>query len=353
MRPCCASSCSASSACCFAGWLTVTLGNITPRGRPHRLHRRFDDVSGLLPNDNVKVSGVTVGKVTGIRVDDGGAALVDFEVDDDVEVPEDSTIVGPVARHVRAAVPLRRTRRPPTCSPPATRTSTSPTTRPAPRPHRRLPPARDPVHGRPGPQPAERGPAGPRGLDRRARAGDPRDRRRRRRPDHDAGQPRRRDRPHARQRLDDPRRVRPARRGHPGAGRLAGVDHRHPGRAATTPSTRPSPRSPTCRTSSARWWRPTRTTCGPRSTPSQSTTTLLAVQHRPARRGARPARPALVVYHRVSRLGQWFNVRAVGVSNDYQTLSTERGAELPPRRNDGSSNAASLFQAPLSQAGGR
>ena len=50
-------------------------------------------MSGLLPNDNVKVSGVTVGKVTGIRVDDGGAALVDFEVDDDVEIPEDSTIV--------------------------------------------------------------------------------------------------------------------------------------------------------------------------------------------------------------------------------------------------------------------
>lgn len=76
----------------FAGWLTVTLGNITLGADRASYTARFDDVTGLLVNDNVKVSGVTVGKVTSISVDDGGAALVTFTVDDSVEVPEDSTI---------------------------------------------------------------------------------------------------------------------------------------------------------------------------------------------------------------------------------------------------------------------
>ncbi|PWG74684.1 MCE family protein, partial [Enterococcus hirae] len=53
---------------------------------------RVEAVSGRLVNDNGKSSGVTVGKVTGIRVDDGGAALVTFEVDRAAEVPEDSTV---------------------------------------------------------------------------------------------------------------------------------------------------------------------------------------------------------------------------------------------------------------------
>lgn len=76
----------------FAGWLTVTLGNITLGADRSAYTARFDDVTGLLVNDNVKVSGVTVGKVTRIAVDDGGAALVTFTVDDAVDVPEDSTI---------------------------------------------------------------------------------------------------------------------------------------------------------------------------------------------------------------------------------------------------------------------
>ena len=76
----------------FAGWLTVTLGNITLGADRTAYTGRFDDVTGLLVNDDVKVSGVTVGKVTGISVDDGGAALVTFTVNDSVDVPEDSTI---------------------------------------------------------------------------------------------------------------------------------------------------------------------------------------------------------------------------------------------------------------------
>lgn len=62
--------------------------------------------------------------------------------------------------------------------------------------------------------------------------------------------------------------------------------------------------------------------------------------------------PSLIAYHRVSRIGQWFNVRAVGVASDYNTLTTERGAHLPERDGDGS-NASSMFRAPLRAEGGR
>ena len=62
--------------------------------------------------------------------------------------------------------------------------------------------------------------------------------------------------------------------------------------------------------------------------------------------------PSLIAYHRVSRIGQWFNVRAVGVASDYHTITTERGAHLPERNGSGS-NASSLFRAPTRLGGGR
>ncbi|MGH3441247.1 MAG: MlaD family protein [Nitriliruptorales bacterium] len=40
----------------------------------------------------------------------------------------------------------------------------------------------------------------------------------------------------------------------------------------------------------------------------------------------------LVFYHRTSRWGQWFNVRVVGLSDGGETVTAERGAELPPER---------------------
>ncbi|MBA2280716.1 MAG: MCE family protein [Actinomycetota bacterium] len=65
-------------------WLAFTIGNIEindPLGRDNfTLEAAFDDVQGLLMNDEVKIAGVEVGKVTGIRVDDG-RAVVTFQVD--------------------------------------------------------------------------------------------------------------------------------------------------------------------------------------------------------------------------------------------------------------------------------
>ena len=70
-------------------WLAFTIGNIKLFEENYDLTATFEDANGLLVNDNVKVAGVVVGKVTGIKVEDG-LARVSFRVDKDVRVPADS-----------------------------------------------------------------------------------------------------------------------------------------------------------------------------------------------------------------------------------------------------------------------
>jgi phospholipid/cholesterol/gamma-HCH transport system substrate-binding protein len=79
----------------FTVYLAFTIGNLSfddPFGRQrYELTASFDDVTGLLVDDNVKVAGVVVGKVTSIRPD-AGRALVTFRVDDDAPpLPADSS----------------------------------------------------------------------------------------------------------------------------------------------------------------------------------------------------------------------------------------------------------------------
>jgi phospholipid/cholesterol/gamma-HCH transport system substrate-binding protein len=74
----------------FTAYLIVTIGNIHPFQGTYPLKASFDDVTGLLPNDNVKVAGVVVGKVTGVGIQKG-KAVVDFKVRKGVRVPSDST----------------------------------------------------------------------------------------------------------------------------------------------------------------------------------------------------------------------------------------------------------------------
>ena len=80
----------------FTIYLAFTIGNIQiddlNPGAPDdlELEATFDDITGLLVNDPVKVAGVTVGKVTGISVE-AGQALVSFQIDDDHDrIPSDS-----------------------------------------------------------------------------------------------------------------------------------------------------------------------------------------------------------------------------------------------------------------------
>lgn len=75
-------------------YLAFTIGNIRiqdPLGRDYyTLSATFDDVTGLAVNDNVKIAGVVVGKVSAISVEQG-RARVSFQVQNSYKVPSDST----------------------------------------------------------------------------------------------------------------------------------------------------------------------------------------------------------------------------------------------------------------------
>jgi phospholipid/cholesterol/gamma-HCH transport system substrate-binding protein len=55
----------------------------------YKISATFDDVTGLLINDNVKVAGVKVGKITAIKVRDG-RAVVSFRVKHQLKLPSDT-----------------------------------------------------------------------------------------------------------------------------------------------------------------------------------------------------------------------------------------------------------------------
>ena len=80
----------------FLLYLAITIGNTTLGGLFGRgpdtntISASFDDVTGLLVGDNVKVAGVPVGKVTGIDVE-AGEAVVTMEVKADRKLPSDSS----------------------------------------------------------------------------------------------------------------------------------------------------------------------------------------------------------------------------------------------------------------------
>ena len=73
----------------FTAYLGFTIGNIRPFQGTYDLTATFDDVTGLLPNDNVKVAGVVVGKVGTIDIDKG-KARVKFSVRKGLKLPSDT-----------------------------------------------------------------------------------------------------------------------------------------------------------------------------------------------------------------------------------------------------------------------
>lgn len=77
----------------FTMYLALTISNVRLShlwpGRTYDLSATFDDVTGLLPGDQVKVAGVVVGKVTGISVDKG-RARVSLQVRSSVRLPSDT-----------------------------------------------------------------------------------------------------------------------------------------------------------------------------------------------------------------------------------------------------------------------
>ena len=73
----------------FTAYLAFTIGNIHLFQHTYKLSATFDDATGLLKDDNVKVAGVVVGKVDSVKIDQG-RAKVGFSVKDSVKVPTDS-----------------------------------------------------------------------------------------------------------------------------------------------------------------------------------------------------------------------------------------------------------------------
>ncbi len=60
-------------------------------------------------------------------------------------------------------------------------------------------------------------------------------------------------------------------------------------------------------------------------------TGILDAQHDDVLRILDSTGPAIIQYHRISRWGEWFNIRAPLVSQGEEEISAERGAELEPR----------------------
>src|SRR3954447_3270796 len=75
----------------FTAYLAFTIGNIHLFEHTYTLNATFSDATGLLKDDNVKVAGVVVGKVTSVKIDQG-KAKVSFDVKDSVKVPTDSEV---------------------------------------------------------------------------------------------------------------------------------------------------------------------------------------------------------------------------------------------------------------------
>src|SRR5437588_2607990 len=75
----------------LTAYLASTIGNIHLFEHTYKLTATFDDATGLLRDDNVKVAGVVVGKVGSVTIDQG-KAKVQFTVKDSVKVPVDSSV---------------------------------------------------------------------------------------------------------------------------------------------------------------------------------------------------------------------------------------------------------------------
>lgn len=83
---------------------------------------------------------------------------------------------------------------------------------------------------------------------------------------------------------------------------------------------------------------------------------VLSVNHDELQRIFAYTGTGIVQYHRISRWGQWFNIRVPGLSSGEETMATERGAEMPPRTDPGadgqwsrppSSGPSALFERAL------
>lgn len=75
----------------FAAWLVMMIGNLDPFQATSGYEAVFEDATGLLANDEVKISGVPVGRVEDVHLE-RGRAVVNFSVRDDIALGDETTV---------------------------------------------------------------------------------------------------------------------------------------------------------------------------------------------------------------------------------------------------------------------
>ncbi len=70
-------------------WLASVIGKLSPFDDSYLVNAEFTDATGILNGDPVKIAGVEIGKVVDFSVEEG-QAVVEMEIEGDVEVPENA-----------------------------------------------------------------------------------------------------------------------------------------------------------------------------------------------------------------------------------------------------------------------
>ena len=74
------------------GWLAMQLGEVSWLTGPksYTLNAEFNNISGVKLGADIQISGVTVGKVRQLRLNEDNLAMVAMQIDKGVKVPVDS-----------------------------------------------------------------------------------------------------------------------------------------------------------------------------------------------------------------------------------------------------------------------
>lgn len=74
------------------GWLAMQLGEVSwlTGAKTYTLNAEFNNISGVKPGADIQISGVTVGKVRQLRLNEDNLAMVVMQVDNGIKVPVDS-----------------------------------------------------------------------------------------------------------------------------------------------------------------------------------------------------------------------------------------------------------------------
>lgn len=76
------------------GWLAFQLGELPWLSgvKSYTVNAEFQNVSGIKYGADIQVSGVSVGTVKGMHLNDDGLAIVSMQIDNEIQLPVDSIV---------------------------------------------------------------------------------------------------------------------------------------------------------------------------------------------------------------------------------------------------------------------